>query len=62
MKRTRTYYEKRFANYPDLVDLITFRQMLGGIGDTALPGDRQKIAEYADLHKKPSFLLWGTLK
>ena len=34
MKRTRTYYEKRFANYPDLVDLITFRQMLGGIGDT----------------------------
>lgn len=34
MKRTRTYYEKHFANYPDLVDLITFRQMLGGIGDT----------------------------
>lgn len=31
MKR---YYEKKFAAYPDVVDLMTFRQMLGGIGDT----------------------------
>ena len=34
MERTKKYYEKRFADYPDLVDIITFRQMLGGIGDT----------------------------
>lgn len=34
MERTKKYYEKRFVDYPDLVDTITFRKMLGGIGDT----------------------------
>ena len=34
MKADTTYYEKRFSIYPDLVDLLTFRKMLGGIGDT----------------------------
>lgn len=30
----RSYYKEKFFDYPDLVDLITFRQMMGGIGDT----------------------------
>ena len=34
MKVNTTYYEKCFSIYPDLVDLLTFRKMLGGIGDT----------------------------
>ena len=34
MANMRMYYEKKLADYPDLVDLITFRKMLGGIGDT----------------------------
>ena len=32
--KTRVHYEKKFADYPNIVDLITFREMLGGIGDT----------------------------
>lgn len=31
---TRGYYENLFADYPDVVTLPEFRQMLGGIGDT----------------------------
>lgn len=31
---TRKYYEKKFASYPDVVDLPTLRKMLGGIGDS----------------------------
>lgn len=31
--RTRKYYEIKFADYPDLVDTLTFRKMLGGVGD-----------------------------
>ena len=34
MANLKRYYEKKFANYPDLVDLLTFREMLGGIGDS----------------------------
>lgn len=34
MKPDTAYYEKCFSIYPDLVDLLTFRKMLGGIGDT----------------------------
>jgi len=34
MRVNISYYEKRFISYPDLVDLQTFRKMLGGIGDT----------------------------
>jgi len=34
MKPNASYYEKQFVSYPDLVDLLTFRKMLGGIGDT----------------------------
>ena len=34
MEHNTDYYEKYFSMYPDLVDLITFRKMLGGIGDT----------------------------
>lgn len=32
MKKNKAYYKKLFADYPDIVDVITFRQMLGGIG------------------------------
>ena len=31
---TRTQYERLYADYPDIVTLEQFRQMLGGIGDT----------------------------
>ena len=31
--KKRSYYEQRFADYPDLVTLPQFREMLGGIGD-----------------------------
>ena len=34
MKRNKTYYRKLFKNYPDLVTVLQFREMLGGIGDT----------------------------
>lgn len=34
MDRQRKYYEKKFSKYPEVVDLQTFRKMLGGIGDT----------------------------
>lgn len=30
----RKYYEQRFSDYPDVVTLIQFREMLGGIGDS----------------------------
>lgn len=30
----RKHYERKFAAYPDVVNLQTFREMLGGIGDT----------------------------
>lgn len=33
-KRNRHYYWKRYRHYPDLVTVIQFREMLGGIGDT----------------------------
>lgn len=29
------HYQKLFKHYPDVVDLITFRKMLGGISDGA---------------------------
>jgi hypothetical protein len=31
--KNRAYYEKIFASYPDVVTLVEFRKMLGGIGD-----------------------------
>ena len=34
MANMRRYYEKKFGDYPDLVDLLTFRKMMGGIGDS----------------------------
>ena len=34
MASFRSHYKEKFFDYPDLVDLITFRQMMGGIGDT----------------------------
>lgn len=34
MKKTKTYYRKLFRSYPDLVTVLQFREMLGGIGDT----------------------------
>lgn len=30
----RRYYEKKFAAYPEVVDVPTFRKMLGGVGDS----------------------------
>lgn len=32
--KTQKDYEEKFSNLPDMVDLLTFREMLGGIGDT----------------------------
>lgn len=32
--KNRKYYEQRFADYPDLVTLSQFREMLGGIADS----------------------------
>lgn len=34
MANMRRYYEKKRAGYPDLVNLLTFREMMGGIGDS----------------------------
>lgn len=31
--KTRKFYESYFADYPDLVTLTQFRQMLGGLGE-----------------------------
>lgn len=33
MRRSKNYYKKLFAKYPDLVTVVQFREMLGGIGD-----------------------------
>lgn len=34
MSSIRKYYERKFKECPDVVDLLTFRQMMGGIGDS----------------------------
>lgn len=34
MRRSKTYYQRMFKRYPDLVTVEQFREMLGGIGDT----------------------------
>lgn len=34
MVKNRAYYKELYKDYPDLVTLEQFRQMLGGIGDT----------------------------
>ena len=34
MSNIRKYYENKFKEYPDVVDLPTFRQMMGGISDS----------------------------
>ena len=34
MSNIRKYYENKFREYPDVVDLLTFRQMMGGISDS----------------------------
>ena len=33
-RRGRKYYERLWAQYPDVIDLLQFREMLGGIGDS----------------------------
>ena len=35
--KNRKYYEQLYTEYPTVVTLIQFRQMLGGIGDTYGP-------------------------
>lgn len=32
--KDRNYYKELFKGYPDVVDLIQFREMLGGIADS----------------------------
>ena len=32
--KTRNQYDELYADYPDVVTLPEFRQMLGGVGDT----------------------------
>ena len=34
MKQTVLFYKKKFKGYPDLVTVLEFREMLGGIGDS----------------------------
>lgn len=34
MKQTVSFYKKKFKAYPDLVTVLEFREMLGGIGDS----------------------------
>ena len=34
MKQLRKKKKKKFQSYPDLVTVLQFREMLGGIGDT----------------------------
>ena len=41
---TRSDYERHFKDYPDVVDLIQFREMLGGISDCVA---RRLVQEHA---------------
>ena len=34
MKNLRKKYTARFKHYPDMVSVLAFREMLGGIGDS----------------------------
>ncbi len=34
MPNIRKYYEKKFEDYPDVIDLRTFRTLMGGISDS----------------------------
>lgn len=34
MKELRKRYTRRFKQYPDMVSVLVFREMLGGIGDS----------------------------
>lgn len=34
MKNLRTRYRRQFRQYPDMVSVLMFREMLGGIGDS----------------------------
>lgn len=34
MENPRKRYVQQFKKYPDVVSVLTFREMLGGIGDT----------------------------
>lgn len=43
----RKYYEQLFAEYPDVVSLVEFRKMLGGIAEsTALKLMHEKRVKY----------------
>ena len=42
MSSIRKYYEIKFRKYPDVVDLLTFRQMMGGISLAGIP---ERLAE-----------------
>ena len=41
---TRSDYERHFKGYPDVVDLIQFREMLGGLSDSVA---RRLVQEHA---------------
>lgn len=34
MKKGKSYYKELFKDYPDVVTLVQFREMLGGIADS----------------------------
>jgi len=51
----RTYYEALFTPYPDVVDLPTFRKMMGGIGESfarrlLISGKVKSFKSYAKKH------------
>ena len=56
MKKNKTYYRKLFKSYPDLVTVIQFREMLGGVGDSfarrLIHEDRVK-----HIYIKPSYFI-----
>lgn len=56
MKKGKTYYRKLFRSYPDLVTVVQFREMLGGIGDSFA---RKLIQEnrVKHIYIKPSYFV-----
>ena len=46
MEKSRAYYEKMFFTYPNVVTIVQFCEMLGGIGD----GTARKLLRSNKVH------------